>query len=68
MERSCHVQINLESEAAKNLTARASAGRPIDLITAAGVVQGTESLISDFKHALIDFGADYEIVRPAEGN
>jgi hypothetical protein len=39
MERSCHVKLDLNSVAAKNLTARASAGRPIDLVTVAGVVK-----------------------------
>jgi len=68
MERSCHVKVDLNSVAAKNLTARASAGRPIDLVTVAGVVKVTECIISGFKHALNDFGIDYGIVRPAEGN
>ena len=39
MERSCHVKVDLNSVAAKNLTACASAGRPIDLVTVAGVVK-----------------------------
>ena len=39
MELSCHVKVDLNSVAAKNLTARASAGRPIDLVTVAGVVK-----------------------------
>ena len=56
------------SEAAKNLTASASAGSPIDIVTVARVVKSTESMISGLKRALIDFGAYYEAVRAAEGN
>jgi hypothetical protein len=38
MERSCHVKANLISDAAKNLTASASAGSAIDFVSVAGVV------------------------------
>ena len=42
MERSCHVKVNLVNDAAKNLTASASAGSPIDLVTVAEFVMVPE--------------------------
>jgi hypothetical protein len=67
MERSCQVKINLESEAAKNLTARASAGSPIDFFTVV-VFLMVQKLNKWVKNACIDFGADYQADRAAEGN
>jgi hypothetical protein len=47
----CHEAIEF------TITAGASAGRPIDLVTVSRSGQGAESLPSGFKHALKDFGA-----------
>jgi hypothetical protein len=50
------------------MTARASAGSPIDFVSAAGLVRVTQDLISLDNFTCIEFGADYEVVRAAEGN
>ena len=68
MERSCHVKIDLNSVAAKKLDSLCVSRQAHRLCHSSRSGHGTESLIGGFKHALKDFGADYGIVRPAEGN
>jgi hypothetical protein len=48
--------------------ADASAGSPIDFVSAAGTVRVPQNLISGYDFTLIDFGVDYGIVRATEGN
>jgi hypothetical protein len=47
--------------------ADASACNPIDFVLAAGFVRVAQILISWDEFSPIDFGADYEAVRAAEG-
>ena len=54
--------------ASKKQGTRASAGRPIDFVSAAESVRVPQDLISELMFTLIDFGADYGAVRAAEGN
>jgi len=54
--------------ASKKQGTSASDGSPIDFVSAAGSVRVLQNLIRGLKLNLIDFGADYEVVRAAEAN
>jgi len=54
--------------ASKKQGTSASAGRPIDFVSAAGFVRVPQDLISWLNFSLIDFGGRYEAVRAAEAN
>jgi hypothetical protein len=47
---------------------RASAGSPIDFVSAAGSVKVPEDLISGLNNSLIDLLSHYGFVRAAEAN
>jgi hypothetical protein len=66
MKVSCHDEI--VQMASKKQGTSASAGSPIDFVSAAGSVRVLQNLIRGLKLNLIDFGADYEVVRAAEAN
>jgi hypothetical protein len=54
--------------ASKKQGTRASAGSPIDFVSAAGLVKVPQDLISGLNVSRIDFGGRYEAVRAAEAN
>ena len=54
--------------ASKKQGTRASAGSPIDFVSAAGSVRVQQNIISELMFIRIDFGADYQVVRADEGN
>jgi len=54
--------------ASKKQDTRASAGSPIDFVSAAGTVRVAQVFISELNFSLIDFGGDYGVVWAAAGN
>jgi len=54
--------------ASKKQFTRASAGSPIDFVSAAGSVRAPQNIINGLNFSLIDFRGDNEVVRAAEGN
>jgi hypothetical protein len=62
------LHLNCPDGDAKTMTTRASARSPIDFVPGNETVKVPQNFISGFKLNRIDFGADYETVRAAEGN
>jgi hypothetical protein len=54
--------------ASKKQGTSASAGSPIDFVSAAGSVQVQQNFISGLMFLALTFVADYEVVRAAEAN
>jgi len=54
--------------ASKKQGTRASAGSPIDFVSAAGSVRVQQDLINGWMFTRIDFGVDYGVVRAGEAN
>jgi hypothetical protein len=64
-ELSCHDEI--VKVASEKQGTRASAGSPIDFVSAAGSVRVPQDIISGLIFTRIDFGAYYGVVQAAEG-